>query len=299
MNLRLERQTAEEIILTWLPVTISQSGYSNGFKVSGYKVYVNGIYCMETDSAAVDNVSITNERLRNLGKRHDLTRMQFVVRTLSVLGESADSNVVEVLSAETSGSTGKLATGGRLHSEGNETRRNSDGSEKDGMVKGDDEQLNDNVPNALHPSTSLSDKLPTDSGAERHGNVLQTPDLLSASDPTKVASEDCLPLQLGKPPGLRSAGENSAGNGKVAEQGTGQGGDPSEESGMLPPEGRRKPVVVRYDVDDDDETETESCTTAESKTETEEESVEVFVDPKVNNAALIIYDRAWYRREMG
>ena len=179
MNLRLERQTAEEIILTWLPVTISQSGYSNGFKVSGYKVYVNDIYCMETDSAAVDNVSITNERLRNLGKRHDLTRMQFVVRTLSVLGESADSNVVEVLSAETSGSTGKLATGGRLHSEGNETRRNSDGSEKDGMVKGDDEQLNDNVPNALHPSTSLSDELPTDSGPERHGNVLQTPDLLN------------------------------------------------------------------------------------------------------------------------
>ena len=96
VNLRLAQRTLKDIVLTWLPVSLSEDGYSNGYKVSGYKVYVNGIYCTETVSACMDNVEISMERLNNLGRRHDFSRMCFVVRTLSVLGESVDSNMVDI-----------------------------------------------------------------------------------------------------------------------------------------------------------------------------------------------------------
>ena len=104
MDLRLAQRTSETIMLTWLPVTLSQDGYSNGYKVCGYKVYVNGIYCTETTSACVDSASITMERLNSFGRRHDFSRMRFVVRTLSVLGESVDSNAVDIES-DKSGAT--------------------------------------------------------------------------------------------------------------------------------------------------------------------------------------------------
>ncbi|XP_028400821.1 peripheral-type benzodiazepine receptor-associated protein 1-like [Dendronephthya gigantea] len=100
VDLRLSQRTSENVVLTWLPVTLSLDGYSNGYKVSGYKIYVNDIYCTEVVSACVDSITIPVEKLRNLGKRHDFSRMRFVVRTLSVLGESLDSNAVEICSED-------------------------------------------------------------------------------------------------------------------------------------------------------------------------------------------------------
>ena len=57
---------------------------------------MNNIYCTETVSACADSIEISMERLRNLRRRNDFSRMRFVARTLSVLGESVDSNVVVV-----------------------------------------------------------------------------------------------------------------------------------------------------------------------------------------------------------
>lgn len=96
VDLRLSQQTSDKIVLTWLPVTLSVDGYSNGYKVSGYKIYVNGVYCTETASACVDSTEISAEKLRNLVKRNGITRMRFVVRTLSIVGESVDSNFVDI-----------------------------------------------------------------------------------------------------------------------------------------------------------------------------------------------------------
>lgn len=321
VNLRLEQQTLEKIILTWLPVTITPAGYSNGFKVSGYKVYVNGIYCTETDSSSVDSVSIPTERLCNLGKRHDFTRMRFVVRTLSVLGESADSNVVEIPSGETSyTNTSRPALEG-LDSEENKTKTGTETAaadicETNPNATAQDESsarhTSNKVFSDLESDTTISDQLSAGSDLEKKHNQCRSvegPRWSAAATDTEESTEN--ELEIGQEDFIKKTCEQVYRTEPAGEYNSEkQHGEPGSagEVGLRPatentdknrkvtePEIGQGHISETRDVlpidsrrkpvvvlyDIEDDETETESCTAESKTETEEEPVEIFVDPKV------------------
>lgn len=82
--------------LNWIPVTITEKGTSNGARVTGYKVYVNGFPCTEVTSPTADCVTVVSWMVERAVKRSHSNVLRVVVRTQSREGESADSNEVEL-----------------------------------------------------------------------------------------------------------------------------------------------------------------------------------------------------------
>ncbi|KAL8197108.1 UNVERIFIED_CONTAM: hypothetical protein K2H54_011279 [Gekko kuhli] len=74
------------LVISWLPETIHPSGSSNGVKVAGYAVYINGQKATEVMSPTAGSVSL------DISWRNVFQGLQAVtVRTVSPVGESADS----------------------------------------------------------------------------------------------------------------------------------------------------------------------------------------------------------------
>ena len=82
--------------LNWIPVTITEKGTSNGARVTGYKVYINGFPCTEVTSPTADCVTAVSWMVERAIKRSHSNVLRVVVRTQSCEGESADSNEVEL-----------------------------------------------------------------------------------------------------------------------------------------------------------------------------------------------------------
>ena len=262
VDLRLAQRTSENIVLTWLPVTLSEDGYSNGYKVSGYKVYVNGIYCTETVSACVDNVEISVERLNNLGRRHDFSRMCFVVRTLSVLGESVDSNVVDV-SSEDCGNCADVKESSENGLSNKTDRIIEKASEAD--TEDDCQKLKSDSENEISLSSNLSDK--DNSGEQAILNF--------SSENTRLHSESDENSNDSEEAELKSVSKNED---DVSDVKIGTTESVSTTADVPAAIVRRPPIVTRYE---DVGTESEST---ESKTqETEEELIERFDHLEVSN----------------
>ncbi len=78
------------LIVSWLPVTITNIGTSNGAIIKGYKVYFNNKEIRNVDWSTADHVSIPSDELRGYLRRDCVI---WVTSTSSV-GESMQSNVV-------------------------------------------------------------------------------------------------------------------------------------------------------------------------------------------------------------
>jgi len=82
--------------VNWIPVTITEKGTSNGARVTGYKVYINGLPCTEVTSPIADCVTAVSWMVERAVKKSHSEVLRVVVRTQSCEGESADSNVIEL-----------------------------------------------------------------------------------------------------------------------------------------------------------------------------------------------------------
>lgn len=87
---------ANSLELNWIPVTITDKGTSNGARVTGYKVYINGFPCTEVTSPTADCVTAVSWMVERAIKRSHSENLRVIVRTQSCEGESADSNEVEL-----------------------------------------------------------------------------------------------------------------------------------------------------------------------------------------------------------
>lgn len=87
---------ANSMELNWIPVTITDKGTSNGARVTGYKVYINGFPCTEVTSPTADCVTAVSWMVERAIKRSHSEILRVIVRTQSCEGESADSNEVEL-----------------------------------------------------------------------------------------------------------------------------------------------------------------------------------------------------------
>ncbi|KAH0630615.1 hypothetical protein JD844_013852 [Phrynosoma platyrhinos] len=74
------------LVISWLPVTIDEVGSSNGVKVTGYAVYINGRKVTEVMSPTAGSVSLAASQLLMFHGSWTVS-----VRTLSPNGESVDS----------------------------------------------------------------------------------------------------------------------------------------------------------------------------------------------------------------
>uniref|UniRef100_A0A8D2JCL6 Peripheral-type benzodiazepine receptor-associated protein 1 n=1 Tax=Varanus komodoensis TaxID=61221 RepID=A0A8D2JCL6_VARKO len=74
------------LVITWLPVTIDAVGSSNGVKVIGYAVYINGQKVTESMSPTSGNVLLAVSQLHTFQET-----LKVSVRTVSPFGESEDS----------------------------------------------------------------------------------------------------------------------------------------------------------------------------------------------------------------
>ena len=88
---------ANSLDVNWIPVTITERGTSNGARVTGYKVYINGFPCTEVTSPTADSVTAVSWMVERAFKRSHSEVLCVVVRTQSCEGESVDSNEVELL----------------------------------------------------------------------------------------------------------------------------------------------------------------------------------------------------------
>ena len=83
--------------VNWIPVTITDQGTSNGARVTGYKVYINGSACGEVTCPTADCVRVAPWMVERAAKRsRHGNALRLVVRTQSLDGESSDSNSVEL-----------------------------------------------------------------------------------------------------------------------------------------------------------------------------------------------------------
>lgn len=80
--------------VNWIPVTITEKGTSNGARVTGYKVYINGFPCTEVTSPTADCVTAVSWMVERASKRSHSDVLRVVVRTQSCEGESTDSDEV-------------------------------------------------------------------------------------------------------------------------------------------------------------------------------------------------------------
>ena len=87
---------ANSLDANWIPVTITDKGTSNGARVTGYKVYINGFPCTEVTSPTADGVTAVSWMVERAIKRSHSEVLRVIVRTQSCEGESADSNEVEL-----------------------------------------------------------------------------------------------------------------------------------------------------------------------------------------------------------
>ena len=87
---------ANSLDVNWIPVTITERGTSNGARVTGYKVYINGFPCTEVTSPTADSVTAVSWMVERAFKRSHSEVLCVVVRTQSCEGESVDSNEVEL-----------------------------------------------------------------------------------------------------------------------------------------------------------------------------------------------------------
>lgn len=82
--------------VTWIPVTITEKGTSNGARVTGYKVYINALPCTEVTSPLADSVAVAPWMVERSAKKSVDGLLRVTVRTQCVEGESVDSNKVEI-----------------------------------------------------------------------------------------------------------------------------------------------------------------------------------------------------------
>nr|XP_006811794.1 PREDICTED: peripheral-type benzodiazepine receptor-associated protein 1-like [Saccoglossus kowalevskii] len=78
------------LLVTWLPVTITISGTSNGAMVTGYAVYVDEQELGITDSPTADRLVVNTSKIKSTPFRY------LTVRTLSSNGPSADSRGLRI-----------------------------------------------------------------------------------------------------------------------------------------------------------------------------------------------------------
>lgn len=86
------RQTS--ILISWLPVTITDIGTSNGAIVQGYKIYMNDNEAAIVDLPTSDHVDILANNLHEILTDSKVDVIELWVKTQSSLGESMISNVV-------------------------------------------------------------------------------------------------------------------------------------------------------------------------------------------------------------
>ncbi|CAC5408321.1 BZRAP1 [Mytilus coruscus] len=92
INVQVEAGPREgSLLLTWLPVTLEPSGFSNGALVKGYVVYADGQRTKEAKGATNDHMILNASDFRGFIPRN------LVVRTVNTDNqESADSEVVKL-----------------------------------------------------------------------------------------------------------------------------------------------------------------------------------------------------------
>ncbi|KAM6422704.1 RIMS-binding protein 2-like [Liasis olivaceus] len=87
LDVQVQPISSEEFfVVSWLPVTIDAVGSSNGVKVTGYAIYINGQKVTEVMSATAGSVSLAASQLGLFDGSWKVS-----VRTLSPVGESEDS----------------------------------------------------------------------------------------------------------------------------------------------------------------------------------------------------------------
>ncbi|XP_072445633.1 RIMS-binding protein 2-like isoform X7 [Chiloscyllium punctatum] len=92
LDIQIEASPSPGIVMiSWLPVTIDAAGTSNGVRVTGYAVYVDGQKIIEVASPTAGSVLVRSSQIQLLQISKELT-----VRTMSPYGESADSSPVRI-----------------------------------------------------------------------------------------------------------------------------------------------------------------------------------------------------------
>nr|XP_023698429.1 RIMS-binding protein 2-like [Paramormyrops kingsleyae] len=92
-NVRLQIGPSPGIALVkWLPVLVDAAGTSNNVHVTGYTIYADKQKVMEVSSPTTSSVLLGQSQIHLLESAYELT-----VRTMSPLGESADSVPAQVL----------------------------------------------------------------------------------------------------------------------------------------------------------------------------------------------------------
>ena len=86
------RQTS--ILISWLPVTITDIGTSNGAIVQGYKIYMNDNEAAIIDFPTSDHIELLASDLHEVLTDSKVDVIELWVKTQSSLGESIISNVV-------------------------------------------------------------------------------------------------------------------------------------------------------------------------------------------------------------
>ncbi|EDV22210.1 uncharacterized protein TRIADDRAFT_59211 [Trichoplax adhaerens] len=77
------------LYITWLPVTISANGKSNGTLVTGYTIYINGRKILTTPDPTADYLEISPKVVESI--LHGSSPYSVTVRTQSIRGESRSS----------------------------------------------------------------------------------------------------------------------------------------------------------------------------------------------------------------
>uniref|UniRef100_A0A8C3S852 RIMS-binding protein 2 n=1 Tax=Chelydra serpentina TaxID=8475 RepID=A0A8C3S852_CHESE len=111
--------SADILVISWLPVTIDAAGSSNGVRVTGYAVYVNGQRVTEVISPTAGSAIVELSQLEMLQGSQKVS-----VRTVSPNGESVDSvpalipsAMLNVPSCSSSKSMSTSLTSGLLYGE--------------------------------------------------------------------------------------------------------------------------------------------------------------------------------------
>ncbi|KAK3750645.1 hypothetical protein QZH41_012818 [Actinostola sp. cb2023] len=82
--------------VSWIPVTITEQGTSNGARVNGYKVYINDVTCAEVTSPTADCVKVASWMIERAAKKTKAETLRLTVRTQSSCGESVPSNLLSI-----------------------------------------------------------------------------------------------------------------------------------------------------------------------------------------------------------
>ena len=232
--------------LNWIPVTITEKGTSNGARVTGYKVYINGFPCTEVTSPTADCVTAVSWMVERAVKKSHSNVLRVVVRTQSCEGESADSNEVELSAEMLNFKVNQL-----IKPKGAEPLAKKVDLASQGSVEDDDHSPPDESNLADDPTAAVEQRERSDSVRRYSRDENGQPHLVIVNDSHKEVADH-----------------------------------KGDSTPLAQPRTKGEPVVWKYDEEADDESESADSVTKSDGRESEdeeEEQVEICIPDVVDN----------------